>query len=287
MRQQDLNIMTNTETDTDFRVPASAGTALIRVQDHLGLAHMACSKFRSLCGRGFDYEDLFQAACEGLLAAARTYDPERGAFSTHALPLARRYVKRLAATQARTVKCPEYAQDRAAAAGRAPTTPAAGRARRTTGGPFDWSAPGASANDGGPVWVPFPCQYQGVPSSWAPGRVAGVHSTSDERSLDYSFGGTGGDNEATLHDITADDRVGTPESAAALNEILNGRKNPSFRAALDALSAAERLVLQRRLEGDTLASIGWVMQVSKERVRQIEAGAVERMRTLLALGAEG
>ena len=51
---------------------------------NLGLVHSLCSRF---VGRGVDYEDLFQAGCEGLTKAALGYDKNLGfAFSTYAVP---------------------------------------------------------------------------------------------------------------------------------------------------------------------------------------------------------
>ena len=51
---------------------------------NLGLVRSLCSRF---VGRGVDYEDLFQAGCEGLMKAAAGYNPDLGfAFSTYAVP---------------------------------------------------------------------------------------------------------------------------------------------------------------------------------------------------------
>lgn len=39
-------------------------------------------------GRGIEYDDLFQAGCEGLIKAAAHFDPDRGyKFSTYAVPV--------------------------------------------------------------------------------------------------------------------------------------------------------------------------------------------------------
>jgi RNA polymerase sigma factor (sigma-70 family) len=253
--------------------------APIKVEEHLGLAHLACQPYRQLAGRGFDYDDMFQAACESLLESAEGYDPRLGAFSTYALPRARRAVKRLVATQARTVAVPEYAQDAQYAAGRPQRpAPASPRARRTSGGAFDWAAPGASL--GGPVPVPTELvPYAGVPSTWTATAATGpVHPPTAERSLDFVLGDDGGDT--TLHDVLAADGPGA-EDLVLEHEVRAWRTCPRFRAALDALTAPERVILVGRLEGNTQPTIAASFGVTKQRIMQIEASAVRKMRGLL------
>ncbi len=63
------------------------------VEDNLGLAHLCARRFM---GRGVEYEDLFQAACLGLIKAAENFDPQRGVrFSTYAVPVILGEVRRL------------------------------------------------------------------------------------------------------------------------------------------------------------------------------------------------
>ena len=54
------------------------------VTENIGLVH-ACAK--RYCGRGVDYDDLYQSGCEGLVKAAAGFDSSRGVkFSTYAVP---------------------------------------------------------------------------------------------------------------------------------------------------------------------------------------------------------
>lgn len=47
-------------------------------------------------GRGIEYDDLFQAGCEGLIKAAEHFDPDRGyKFSTYAVPVILGEMRRL------------------------------------------------------------------------------------------------------------------------------------------------------------------------------------------------
>lgn len=77
--------------------------------------------FRSFTGKGIDYEDLFQAAFEGVHFAACRFDPARGKFSTIALPMARFSVMKMIRESRTAVREPqkkvntvrEYSLDRA------------------------------------------------------------------------------------------------------------------------------------------------------------------------------
>ena len=54
----------------------------------------ACIK--RFCGKGIEYDDLFQAGCEGLVKAAERFETERGCcFSTYAVPVIIGEVRRL------------------------------------------------------------------------------------------------------------------------------------------------------------------------------------------------
>lgn len=60
---------------------------------NVGLVRALVPRF---LGRGIEYDDLFQAGCEGLLKAAAHFDPERGfKFSTYAVPVILGEMRRL------------------------------------------------------------------------------------------------------------------------------------------------------------------------------------------------
>jgi RNA polymerase sigma-B factor len=250
---------------------------MINVAEHLGLAHLACKAYKNHVGRGFDYDDLFQAACEGLMYAAETYDSDKGQFSTYAVPMAKRSVQILVETQCRTVKIPRTAQVKAAKATRPAPRPAPEnpRPRRTSGGPFDWSAPGASVNGGRPVEAPrVRGEFQGAPNTWTTAPNERIHSPSAERSFDYTFGE---DGESTLHDVLADESGVTPEDLVAAREQANWRENPAFPRALAGLNEKERIVLIGRLDGKTQPELAGELGLTKARVQQIEASASQKM----------
>lgn len=254
----------------------------IDISQHLGLAHLACKNFKALVGRGFDYDDLFQAACEGLIYAAESYDPEKGKFSTYAVPMAKRAVQILVETQSRTVKIPRTAQVKAAKAVRPEPRPAPEnpRPRRTSGGPFDWDAPGASATGGRPVSDPqVRGSYQGEPSAWNTPALEGIHAPSAERSFDYTFGE---DGDSTLHDVLADETSPNPEDLVAAREQADWRESEAFQRALSGLNAKERAVMIGRLDGKTQPSLATELGLTKARVQQIEAAASRKMADAMA-----
>jgi len=64
-----------------------------KIEQNIGLVHACVHKF---CGRGIEYEDLFQAGCMGLVKACDAFDEERGTrFSTYAVPVILGEIRRL------------------------------------------------------------------------------------------------------------------------------------------------------------------------------------------------
>lgn len=56
------------------------------MEEHFGLVHLCAKRFHLTAP--LEYDDLFQAGCEGLVKAAERFDPARGlAFSTYAVPM--------------------------------------------------------------------------------------------------------------------------------------------------------------------------------------------------------
>ncbi|ARP49975.1 MULTISPECIES: sigma-70 family RNA polymerase sigma factor [Caproicibacterium] len=63
------------------------------ITQNLGLARACANRFR---GRGIEYDDLYQAACVGLVQAVDRFDESRGLrFSTYAVPVILGEVRRL------------------------------------------------------------------------------------------------------------------------------------------------------------------------------------------------
>ena len=72
---------------------------------NVGLVRALVPRF---LGRGIEYDDLFQAGCEGLIKAAAHFDPDRGyKFSTYAVPVILGEMRRLF-REGGTVKAVSY-----------------------------------------------------------------------------------------------------------------------------------------------------------------------------------
>lgn len=95
------------------------------------------------------------------------------------------------------------------------------------------------------------------------------------------------DGDATMLDTMASNDVG-PEVAVAAGEVDVIRRE-SVRDALSILDARERFILEQRYMGDvevSLADLGRALGVSRERARQLEARAKEKMKARLGQKAE-
>ncbi len=207
--------------------------------------------------RGLSLLDLIEEGNVGLMHAARKFLPDRGTrFSTYATWWIRQAVVRALANQARTIRLPVHvelllgqaAKSRNALTqelGRAPTSEELARA-------LGW--PVAQVE-----------QLEGL-------RLQPL-------SLDSP---TGDEGQASLRDAVPDTSSVPAES---LMQILQVRAD--LAGVLEDLPDSERQVIALRFgldgeDGMTLESIGRRLGVTRERVRQIEAAALKRLRALLA-----
>jgi len=84
---------------------------------------------------------------------------------------------------------------------------------------------------------------------------------------------------------TLEDEAPQPQEAVSLSRDL-GRARVWLREAFDALTDRERMIIVARKLSDTpetLESLGTKLNLSKERVRQLEAQALRKMRQRLEL----
>jgi RNA polymerase sigma-32 factor len=91
-----------------------------------------------------------------------------------------------------------------------------------------------------------------------------------------------GDGHTMLESL-ADDRQNQEELLADIQE--SGQLQQEIAAALTILNEKERYVIEQRVAADTpltLQEIADHFRISRERVRQIEEGALRKMKTLLA-----
>src|SRR5437867_1876612 len=204
-------------------------------------------------GRGLSLLDLVQEGNIGLMKAAERFDYRRGfKFSTYATWWIRQGITRALADQSRTIRIPVH------------MTEAYQRVHKATRQ-----------------------LAQRLGRQPSVGEVAGVvHSTSERVgqtvqafqevvSLEYPVG----DGEALLGDFIPD-----RESPTADSQVDRGEITQQVAQALGSLSPREAAVVRLRFgigqgESMTLEEVGRTLGVTRERIRQIEAKALMKLRT--------